>query len=85
MPESITISSLDEKSARWIENEAKKRKMNKEAVALLLIHKGIECEHFELKTYDDLDFLAGTWSKEQSTEFMNSISHFDQVDENLWR
>jgi hypothetical protein len=87
MPESITISSLDEATASWIDKEAKRRGVNKEAIALHLIRKGIECEHGHvvLKTYDDLDSLAGTWSEEQAKEFMDSISYFDQVDEKLWQ
>jgi len=87
MPESITISSLDEATASWIDEEAKRRGTNKEAVALHLIRKGIECEHghVALQTYDDLDSLAGTWSEVQATEFMNAITYFDQVDEKLWQ
>ena len=85
MPESITIDNLDAATANWIDKEAKKRRTNKETVALHLIRKGIECEHghVELQTYDDLDSLAGTWSEEQATEFMDAISYFDQVDEKL--
>jgi hypothetical protein len=87
MPESITISNLDEATANWIEREAKRRGANKEAVALNLIRKGIECEreHVAFQTYDDLDSLAGTWSEEQATEFMNATSYFAQVDEKLWQ
>ena len=52
-----------------------------------LIQKGIECEgeYDSLRTYDDLDSLAGTWTEEQATEFMDAISHFDQVDEKIWQ
>ena len=87
MPESITINSLDEATTNWIDEEAKKRGTNKEAVVLNLIRKGIECEHrhVALQTYDDLDSLAGTWNDEQATEFMNAITYFDQVDEKLWQ
>ncbi len=87
MSETITINNLDEATARWIDEEAKRRDTNKESVALHLIRKGIECEHGHAVTesYDDLDSLAGTWSAEQAAEFMESISCFDQVDEKLWR
>jgi hypothetical protein len=87
MPESIIINDLDEATANWINEEAKKRGINKEAIALHLIRKGIECEHghVALQTYDDLDSLGGTWSEEQAEEFMEAISYFDQVDEKLWQ
>jgi hypothetical protein len=78
---------LDEATANWIEKEAERRGTNKETVALQLIQKGIECEgeYDSLRTYDDLDSLAGTWTEEQATEFMDAISHFDQVDEKIWQ
>jgi hypothetical protein len=87
MPKSIVINNLDEATANWIDEEAKKRGTDKEAVALHLIRKGIECEHghVALQTFDDLDSLAGTWSEEQATEFMEAIAYFDQVDEKLWQ
>ena len=34
---------------------------------------------------NDLDSLAGTWSEEQETEFLNAVADFEQVDEKLWR
>ena len=51
-----------------------------------LIRKGIECEgeRSSLQSYEDLDSLAGTWTDEQATEFMNAVGYFDQVDEKLW-
>jgi hypothetical protein len=87
MPESITISNLDEATANWIDREARRSGTNMEAVALNLIRKGIECEreHVGVATYDDLDSLAGTWSEEQAIEFIDAISHFNQVDEKLWQ
>jgi hypothetical protein len=87
MPESITISELDEATANWIDQEARRRGANKETVALNLIRKGIQCErdHIALQTYDDLDSLAGTWSEEQGNEFLGATREFDQVDEKLWR
>ncbi len=87
VPGSITINNLDEATANWIEKEAERRGTDKEAVALHLIRKGIECEGepFAPRTYEDLDSLAGTWTEEQATEFMQAISYFDQVDEKLWQ
>ena len=82
MLEAITINSPDEATANWIDEEAKKRGTNKEAIVLNLIRKGIECEHrhVALQAYDDLDSLAGTWSEEQATEFMNAITFFSILD-----
>ena len=87
MPGSIIIHNLDEATGNWIEKEAERRGTNKETFALQLIQKGIECEgeYSSLLTYEDLDSLAGTWTEEQATEFMEAIRQFDQVDEKIWQ
>jgi hypothetical protein len=58
-----------------------------ENLVLLLIRKGIECEgeQSSSRSYEDLDSLAGTWTEEQSAEFVDAISFFEQVDEKLWQ
>ncbi|MFP4179850.1 MAG: hypothetical protein ACLFSA_07320 [Spirochaetaceae bacterium] len=38
-----------------------------------------------LKTYDDLDHLAGTWSEAEAREFEEYISPFEQIDEEMWK
>ena len=87
MPGPLTINNLDEATANWIEKEAERCGTNRETVALHLVQKGIEREREEcsLRPYEDLDSLAGTWTEEQATEFMNAISYLDQVDEKLWQ
>jgi len=56
-----------------------------EVLILELIRKGIsmEQESSQLQVYHDLDSLAGTWSDEQASEFLNAIADFEQVDEKL--
>ncbi|MGH9897738.1 MAG: hypothetical protein ACRD4L_02665 [Pyrinomonadaceae bacterium] len=87
MSTAIIIQDIDETTAKWISDEAERRGVSVEALILELISKGIgvECEDAKLQTYHDLDSLAGTWSDEQATEFMNAITDFEQVDEKLWQ
>ncbi len=35
--------------------------------------------------YNDLDKLAGTWSKKDYAEFQNKIADFEKVDEDIWK
>ena len=35
--------------------------------------------------HHDLDTLAGTWTEQQSKEFLSTLSDFSQIDEELWR
>lgn len=87
MRTSITIQDIDEATAKWINEEAKRRGVSIETLVLELIRRGIsmERESSQLQAYHDLDPLAGTWSDEQATEFLNAIADFEQVDEKLWQ
>jgi hypothetical protein len=35
--------------------------------------------------YDDIDKLAGTWTKQDAREFERAVASFEQIDEELWR
>ncbi len=35
--------------------------------------------------YDDLTYLAGTWSDEDAENFLDSVKHFNKIDEELWQ
>ncbi len=37
------------------------------------------------KKYHDLDHLAGTWSKEEATEFSKTMRMFEKIDEEIWK
>jgi hypothetical protein len=87
MNEPITINHLDDAAAEWIEEQAAQRGLDKEAIILQLIHRGIDREQkkAELPRYHDLDALAGTWSEEEAAEFERATASLRQVDEELWR
>jgi hypothetical protein len=35
--------------------------------------------------YHDLDYLAGTWTKEDETEFLLNTQQFNEIDQELWQ
>jgi hypothetical protein len=84
---SITIRALDELSVSWITQKAKQRGVSLEEIIVQLIHEsiGVERSSSELKWYNDLDSLAGTWNDEEFDEFLQVIADFNQVDEQLWQ
>ncbi len=83
---SITIRSLDEATAIWIDNRAQYLRTSPEKVVLNMIRKVIESGRngMELPVYHDLDALAGTWTDRDADDFLRTVSDFDKVDENLW-
>ena len=36
------------------------------------------------KTFDDLDALAGTWSKPEAAEFAAAVAPFAEIEAGLW-
>jgi hypothetical protein len=35
--------------------------------------------------YKDLDHLAGTWSAQESDDFLRATAVFEKVDEDMWK
>jgi hypothetical protein len=82
MPITIHLDNLEPASVTWIEDEAERRGVTVEQVALELVQRGIKL--FQLETYHELDDLAGTWSNEEADAFLKAVAPFEQVDEELW-
>ena len=87
MSTSITIHNIDESTVSWIHNEAQRQGVNDETIVLSLIHQAVrqETDISKLPEYHDLDHLAGTWTKEETEEFLENIADFEHIDSNLWR
>lgn len=85
--ETITIQNLDEHSIKWINQKAKQLNVHIEDIIVKLIHDQMRSDEneIELTQYDDLDSLAGTWSRKEADEFFQTIDKFNQVDESLWQ
>ena len=86
MSRSITIHNVDEVTAKWLVDAAKRRGTSVETIAGELLTRGLEWERrqAELAAYHDLDALAGTWSEDEAAAFLQQIADFDQVDSGLW-
>ena len=82
----LTIRSIGSRLRTALEQEAARRgqSLNKTVLALLaerlgLADSGVQIEH------DDLDELAGTWSKSDANRFDEALHAQRQVDAKLWR
>ena len=73
---SLTIRGIDEKLSLAIETAAKKenRSINKTIISLLQLALGFS-EYEKYPEYDDLDDLAGTWSKDDEDRFNEAVSN----------
>jgi hypothetical protein len=88
MPSSdqLTIRSVGSRLRTALEQEAARRgkSLNKTVLALLAERLGLGDSAAPIE-HDDLDELAGTWSKSEATRFDEAIHAQRQVDAKLWR
>ena len=85
-PDQLTIRSVDPRLRAALEQEATRRRqsLNKTVLALLAERLGLAESPTPIE-YDDLDELAGTWSKSEATRFGQALHAQRQVDATLWR
>lgn len=87
MSVSLTLNEIDDGTIEWLKAEAKRKGVSVESIAVELIQKGVSSppEPSTEPVYHDLDSLAGTWTREQATEFQKAVEDFEAIDEHLWR
>ncbi len=87
MPRSITIEDIDDATANWLAEEARRRGVSVESVAGQLLQSGLDWarRRAALPTYHELDALAGTWSEDEAAAFLQAVANFEYVDPALWQ
>ena len=83
----LSVRGVEEKSLRRLKETARRRgiSVNRLIADVLNAEAGIFRSAKPLVEHDDLDKLAGTWSKQDSREFERAIASFEQIDKELWR
>lgn len=87
MNDGITIPALDSTTMALLKEEAERQGIGVETVILQFLHRGLESarKNHSDQSFYELDALAGTWSEEETSEFLNGIADLDRVDQELWR
>ena len=82
----LTIRSISSALRTALDREAARRgrSLNRTVLALLAERLGLADATAPVE-YDDLDELAGTWSKSEATRFEDALRAQRQVDARLWR
>jgi plasmid stability protein len=83
----ITITDLDETTEGWLNAEAARAGKSIEELVRQILRNSVTLEQprAEDQIHHDLDELAGTWSAEDTDEFLAAIADFEQVDVHLWQ
>ncbi len=83
---SITIRGIDDRLHQELEKTSKNEHKSLNKTILFLLKKALNIEYtVKYPVYNDLDYLAGSWSKEDEEEFNNTAAWFNKVDEDIWK
>ncbi len=84
---SMSIRGLDHKALARLKKRAEREgiSLNSLVVRTLQEDAGVPGKLRQLEKFDDLDALAGTWTKQQAGVFERDTAAFSEVDPALWR
>ena len=83
----LSIRGLDGKAFAALKRRAAKEDASVNTLVVRLIEQGLGLRRAKpaLTRYDDLDALAGTWRKQDASEFERATAPFSKVDADLWK
>ena len=83
----LSIRGLDERALAALKKRAAKEDASVNTLVLRLIEHGLGLRRAKpaLTRHDDLDALAGSWRKNDATEFERATAPFRKVDTQLWK
>jgi len=87
MEKDIRLSNIDSLLYERLKYEAERQGMDLKTLIILIIRKSLGLEKIRNKkiVYNDLDYLSGTWSKDEHKDFINNTSELSTIDAELWK
>ena len=84
----ITLRNLPPELEKTVRKEAERRRTSINKAVISLLERKVE-GHKKKKagrsSYDDLDTLAGSWSKKEAAEFERALAVQRTIDPELWK
>ena len=81
MANNLSLRGLDASTLARIRSSARRRKLS---VNRLIIETLREQYATGEQTFDDLDALAGAWSRSEAAQFAAAVAPFAEIDAGLW-
>lgn len=81
---SMSIRGLDDQALSRLKSQAEQEGSSLNSLVLRLL-QGTDRQPGALRKFDDLDALAGTWSKQEAQAFERNTAAFSEVDPTLWK
>ncbi len=84
----ITIRSIPDEVKKTVQKEAAQKGVSLNKAIISLLERAVGTKASEKKKrvfYDDLEHLAGLWSREEAAEFDKTLKGQRKVDAVLWK
>ena len=83
----LSVRGLDAGALAELKTRARRENASVNSLVVRFIEQGLgrKRSKVSLRRHDDLDALAGTWRKEDATEFERATAPFAEVDRRLWK
>lgn len=82
----MTLRGIDDVIAGALKERARQDDTSVNAVMLRILKESLGIEKKKRSTtYNDLDYLAGTWKAQDVAEFESATAVFEKVDEDMWK
>jgi hypothetical protein len=84
----ITLRNLPREIEKAVRKEAGRRRTSINKAVISLLERRAEAQKKKktgIKEYDDLDSLAGSWSKKEAAEFDKALAAQRTIDPELWK
>jgi len=77
----LSLRGLDRSTLSRLKSNARRRGIS---VNRLIVETLQQKYSVGTKTFDDLDALAGTWTKAEADAFSAAVAPFEEIDPGLW-
>jgi len=77
----LSLRGLDAPTLSRIKSSARRQKLSVNRLIVQTLRQQYAPGD---QTFDDLDALAGKWSKTEAAEFATAVAPFAEIDANLW-
>ncbi len=82
----MTLRGIDDQITAALKEKARREGTSVNSLMLKIIKESLGIDKKKRTvTYDDLDDLAGTWSKKDAAEFERATAVFEKIDEDMWK
>ena len=82
----MTLRGIDDTIAIALKDKARQEESSVNTVMLRILRESLGIDKKKRSAvFSDLDHLAGTWSAQESDDFLRATAVFEKVDEDMWK